>query len=102
MAVSVPLWAYGIADDKSVPLWAAAVILAVGFIGLCFGLHRHIMELPVRHALLCRYVSMTATYVWPGVLGALICIHFGFSALPFYVLIGITVGAIIVTDRFDI
>lgn len=100
--ISVPMFAIGMAGDKTWAKWISIAILVIGLIGVGISLYHLIKEKPLRDTPLSKDISMAATYVWPCVLSGLIADHFGNYGLPFYILAGVVMGVILLVNHNEL
>lgn len=101
-ALSVPLFAIGMALDQTWALWACGIAVCIGFIGACFSIYHLYADDHVDDSPACKDIGMAATWVWPCILGGLICGHFGCESTPFYILAVIAMALIALVNHNDI
>ncbi len=104
-ALSVPLFAIGMADDQTWALWWSGITLGIGIIGGCISLFHLVTERPIKDSPICKDISMAATYVWPCILGGLICdrcARLGCEGYPFYFLAFVVMGLILLVNHCDV
>ena len=102
IAIAVPLFAIGIAENLIWSFWLSFGIFAIGFVGTCVSLYHLLTEKPLRETPLSKDVSMAATYVWPCLLSGLIIDHFGYDGLPFYILAAVVMATILLVNHNEL